>query len=248
MTIQAVLTDVVKQCALANIEVLKITGTSSETKVQTFDTDKTLFIEAILNDPVPEFEGEFGITNLKMLNGLLGFANYQTESATFKVREREVNGRKSLDQFEFKGAGSKSVFKLMDIQHVPQQATISSIPWGVTLEEVSKSKITEFTQFAGLYAEIDKYFSVTAEGDNLVLTLGQQASSSHSGSMVFAENIDGSLSGTLTFPVDRFLTLMKISQNAQSSKLMFSNKGLLGVEAVTPHGLYKYFLRQSVRG
>ncbi len=248
MTIQAVLSDVVKQCALTNVEVLKITGTANETKVQTFDADKTLFIEAILDDPVPEFEGEFGITNLKMLNGLLGFANYQTDNAIFKVREREINGRKSLDQFEFKGAGSKSVFKLMDIQHVPQQATISSIPWGVALEEINKSKITEFTQFAGLYAEIDKFFSVTVDNGDLVMTFGQQASSSHSGSMIFAENIAGSLSSTLTFPVDRFLMLMKIGQNAQSSKLMFSNKGLLGVEAVTNHGLYKYFLRQSVRG
>lgn len=249
MTIQAVLSDVVKQCALANVEVIKVTGTASGTKVQTFDADKTLFIEGDLAETVPEFEGEFGITNLKMLSGLLGFTNYQTENAAFKVRTRDVGGVTALDQFEFRGAGSKSIFKLMDIQHVPSQATIANIPWGVTLDEISKSKITEFQQFAGLYAEVDKQFGVSVDEDkNLVISFGAQASSAHSGSMVFAENIAGSLPGTLTFPVDKFLTLMKIGQNAQSSKLMFTSKGLLGVEAVTNHGTYKYFLRQSVRG
>jgi hypothetical protein len=248
MTIQAALSDVVKQCAIASVEVIKVTGTATETVVQTFDADKTLFIEGNLTEVIPEFEGEFGITNLKMLSGLLGFTNYQTDTADFKVRSRDVNGAKALDQFEFKGSGSKSVFKLMDVQHVPQQAKIASIPWNITLTEVSKSKITEFQQFAGLYAEIDKQFGVSVEDGNLVVTFGAQASSTHSGSMVFAEGISGTLTGTLTFPVDKFLMLMKIAQNAQSSKLMFTSKGLLGVEAVTNHGVYNYFLRQSVRG
>lgn len=249
MTIQAVLSDVVKQCAVSGVEVIKVTATAESTLIQTFDADKTLFIEGHLNDTIPEFVGEFGITNLKMLSGLLGFASYQTDTADFKVRSRDLNGAKVLDQFEFKGSGSKSVFKLMDVQHVPQQAKIASIPWNVTIDEgVSKSKITEFQQFAGLYAEIDKQFSVVSEGDNLVVNFGQQASSTHSGSMTLAENIAGTIQPALTFPVDKFLMLMKLAQNAQSSKLMFTNKGLLGVETVTNHGSYKYFLRQSVRG
>jgi hypothetical protein len=248
MTIQAVLSDMLKQCALANIEVIKITGTDGETKVQTFDADKTIFIEGRFADVVPEFSGEFGITNLKMLTGLLGFANFQTDNADFKVRSREVNGVRALDQFEFKGAGSKSVFKLMDVQHVPKQAEIKNIPWDITLDEISKSKITEFQQFAGLYSEIDKQFTVTTDGSDLVAAFGQQASSTHSGAMVLAENITGSLTGGLTFPVDKFLMLMKIAQNAKSSKLTFTSKGLLGVETVTNHGSYNYFLRQSVRG
>ena len=248
MTIQAVLSDVVKQCALANVEVIKVTGTDEDTLVQTFDADKTLFIEGHLNEVIPEFTGEFGITNLKMLSGLLGFTNYQTDTADFKVRTRDLNGTKVLDQFEFKGSGSKSVFKLMDVQHVPQQAKIASIPWNITLDEIGKSKITEFQQFAGLYAEIDKQFTVATEDGNLVITFGAVASSTHSGSMVLAENVSGTLTSALTFPVDKFLTLMKIAQNAQSSKLMFTSKGLLGVETVTNHGSYKYFLRQSVRG
>lgn len=248
MTIQLALSDVIKHCALTNIETIKVTGDDKETKVQTFDSDKTLFIEGILTDVIPEFVGEFGITNLKMLNGLLGFTNYQTDGANFKVRTRDIGGNKVLDQFEFKGAGSKSVFKLMDIQHVPTQASIANIPWSITLDEISKSKLTEFQQFAGLYSEIDKHFTVLLEDGNLVVRFGKDASSLHSGSMNFAENVAGTLTGELTFPVDKFLTLMKIAVSASSSKLMLSSKGLLGVEVVTNYGSYKYFLRQSIRG
>ncbi|RYF03838.1 MAG: hypothetical protein EOO77_30450 [Oxalobacteraceae bacterium] len=71
-------------------------------------------------------------------------------------------------------------------------------------------------------------------------------SSSHSGSMVFAEKVVGTLTGVLNFPVDKFLMLMKIAQNASEARLMFTSKGLLGVEVVTHHGTYKYFLRQTI--
>ncbi len=247
MNVQAALADIIKQTALANVDILKITG-GEETRVQTFDTDKTLFIEGELKSPVGDFVGEFGITNLKMLSGLLNFTNFQTDDASFKVRTRDINGTKTLDQFEFKGSGSRSVFKLMDIQHVPEQAKIANIPWDVVLDEISKPKVTEFTQFAGMYSEIDKHFVITVADGDLVITLGQEASSSHSGSMVFASGVTGSFSGALTFPVDKFLMLLKLALTAKSARIMFTNKGLLGVETTTDAGTYRYYLRQSVRG
>ncbi len=247
MSAHASLLDVIKQCSLANIEVIKFTGTATDTKVQTFDVDKTLFIEGDLKDPAPEFIGEFGITNLKLLNGLLGFTTFQSEGAAFKVRTRKIDDVVVPDQFEFNGRGSKSIFKLMNAQHVPTQAKIAGIPWDVTITDIDKSKVAEFKKFAGLYAEVDKNFSVRTVDGNLVFSIGQEESSSHFGSMVFAQ-VDGQFTGELLFPVDKFIMLMGVADKSDTAKLMFTSKGLLGVVTETLYGNYNYYFRQSVRG
>jgi len=55
------------------------------------------------------------------------------------------------------------------------------------------------------------------------------------------------LSSQLSFPVDKFVMLMKLAVNKEGSKLKFSDKGLLGVEVNTEYGVYHYYLRQMVR-
>ena len=245
MTVQKVLIDIIKHCALPNVDVLKVTGDSAETMVQGFDADKHMFIVGHTVSPVAEFTGEFGISNFKMLNGLLGFSSYNTDTAQFKVGTREIDGIATPDQFEFKGAGSKALFKLMDKQYVPQQATIAAIPWDAEFE-ITKPKLAEFQEFANMYSEIDKHFKICIEGKNLVVTFGEEQSSSHSGSMTLAEGISGKLN-SLLFAVDKFNLLMKLALAANSHKVKVSSKGLLGVEAESNYGSYKYYLRQTVR-
>ena len=41
--------------------------------------------------------------------------------------------------------------------------------------------------------------------------------------------------------------LLKLAAANEKSKLMFSNKGVLGVEIETELGRYSYYLRQNVR-
>lgn len=243
--IQATLADILGQCSLSNVEIIKITGSDKETKVQTFDTDQTLFIQGTTKSPVKEFQGEFGITNLKMLSGLLNFTSYQADDSTFKVNTRKVADETVLDRFEFKGKGSKSVFNLMNAQHVPAQPKIAQIPWDVEIS-FSTAKYSEFQKFSSLYTEIDKHFVVSTEDGTLIATFGKPNSSIHSGSMTLAEGVS-KVQGGLVFPIDKFLTLMKLALNAKAHKVLFSSAGLLGVEVETDHGLYNYYLRQTVR-
>jgi len=47
---------------------------------------------ADLKDVVPEFTGEFGVSNLPLLRGLLEFASYKTEQARLQVRRAARDG------------------------------------------------------------------------------------------------------------------------------------------------------------
>ena len=238
-----VLSDLVKQIN-GLVPALRVTGTPKETVIKGCDDDKTMFVEAHLKQPLPEFEGEFGLTNLTLLNGLLNFANYRTDDATFSVKHRERDGRQTVEQFEFKNkvTGNDAVFRMMDPRHVPEQATIPNIPWNITITP-NKSKITEFQQLANLSSEVTKNFSARTHNGDLQFIIGEEGQQS-SITMVFEPNVNGSLTSNMTWGVQQFLSVMKLA-GANPTTLKITSKGVLSVAVETPYGIYNYYLRAA---
>lgn len=245
MSAQKVLAEIIKYCNLGGVEVIKITGTDRDVLVQCHDEDKTLYVVGNIKSEIPEFKGEFGITNLKMLSGLLNFSHFQ--EATFKVLTRKVDDVDMPSQLQFKGKGSKSQFNLMDSRYVPKQAKVSEIPWEVEIDDLTKDTLTEFQQFAGLYSEIDKHFNISVENGNVNVAFGEEASSTHSGSMRLTAAKTNSTIAPLSFPVDKFIMLMKLAIASENGKIMITSKGLLGLDVETEFGVYHYYLRQIAR-
>lgn len=240
-----VLLDLVKQTG--NLTgALRVTGTDSETVIKGCDETKTLFVEAALAKPLPEFEGQFGISNLSLLSGLLNFANYMTDDATFSVKKKERDGVQTVEQFEFrnKATGNEADFRMMDPKHIPEQATIpANIPWDVTITP-TKSKLTEFSQLAGLYSEVDKNFGAKVVDGNLIFYIGEPDVANHRVSMVFATEVEGELKGSLTWQTFQFLSIMKLT-GTHPATLKITSRGVLGLTVTTPHGEYNYFIRAN---
>jgi hypothetical protein len=239
-----VLLDLVKQTGNLTAA-LRVLGTDTETVIKGCDETKTLFLEATLKTPLPEFEGDFGITNLSLLSGLLNFPNYRSDDATFSVKTRERDGTKAVEQFEFRNkvTGNEADFRMMDPKHIPDQANIGNIPWDVQFEPV-QSKVTEFAQLAGLYTEVDKNFGVKVKDGNLIFYIGEEDAANHRASMVFATDVKGELKGSLTWQTFQFLSIMKlIGQNPTTIKI--TSRGVLGITVTTPYGTYNYFIRAN---
>lgn len=240
-----VLLDLIKQTSPL-LDVVLIKGTPEKTEIAGCDGDKTLFVQAELKHPIQEFEGEFGLTNMNLLNGLLNFSNFRTDDATFSVKKKEHAGKATVEEFNFrnKATGNSSDFRLMSPDLVPQQATISNIPWDVTITP-NKAKVTEFQQLAGLYAEVDKLFGIrTTAGGDLEFFIGDVDSSSHRVSMVFEAGVTGTLKGDLQWNTQQFLSVMKLTGSA-SAQLSITSRGVLSISVDTAHGTYAYFLRAN---
>jgi hypothetical protein len=236
-----ILTDLVRQTKDL-FEIVKITGTEDETKIQAVDKDKTLFVRASLNTPQPDLEGEFGISNLALLDGLLSFPSYKTDDAKFAVKREIKSGNETVTAFIFKDANGKgATYKTMAANLVNEQAEIAKIPWTVSVVP-SKSKIAEFSQLSRLYSEVDKSFRIFTDDGDLVFGIGDDGTSTHNASMVFESGITGELSGDLTFDIFHFLSLMKIAGSNQTT-MNITSKGVLGVTVNAPTGIYDYFLR-----
>lgn len=238
------LLDIIKQTN-GLLECLKVTATATETSIKGCDANKTLFVEATLKNAIPEFEGEFGIPNMTLLNGLLNFANYRTDDAKLVVKKLTRNDQVTVEKIEFinKVTGNESDFRMMDPRHVPDQAVIPQIPWDVTFTP-SKSKVTEFAQLANLYSEIDKNFGIRTVNKDLQFFIGGDDSKaqSHRASMIFESNASGELKGNMFWDTGRFLSIMKLSGNNPTT-MKVTSRGVLLISVETAHAVYNYFLR-----
>lgn len=239
---QAVLKDVVKKIGgLGFIDTIKVTGTPEATKIEAVDNDKTVIIKAKLNITQDSLAGDFGVSSLPLLQGLLNFTSYQTDNATFNVKRRDVNGKSVPEEFEFRDEnGLGSNFRLMSGNLVPEQPLVADIKWDVSLVP-SKSKIQEFASLAGLYSQFDQFFSVKTKDGNVVLSIGEEGAATHRASMVFASEIAGDLKGELLWPISQFLGILKMADGNDFS-VNITSKGAMQIAVQTEHAEYQYIL------
>ena len=65
---------------LGNVDLIKVTGTDTETQINAVAEDKTVIVSGTLNSPVADFIGVFGMPNLGKLKTILGFDDYDTDA------------------------------------------------------------------------------------------------------------------------------------------------------------------------
>jgi hypothetical protein len=239
-----VLLDIAKQTS-GLTDSLRFSGKNGEVSFKGCDPDKSLFIEAVLKNPVTEFEGEFGLSNINMLTGLLNFSNFKTDDAVFSVKRRERNGVSTVEQFEFRNpvTGNSADFRMMDAALVPQ-FTIPELEWLVQITP-TKSKLLEFTQLSSLYSEINKDFGVKIEKGNLLFFIGDEQSSSHRTSMVFDNNITAELKTPYVWKNNYFTSVMKLAGSHPTTLRLANNKPVMSIVVDTVHGVYTYFIRAN---
>lgn len=237
-----VLVDVIKQVS-SILETVKIVGTDESTIFSGVDDSKNLFIEGKFKTLIPEFKGEFGLTNMKLLNGLLNFSSYQAEGSKFSVKRMPYKDTETVEQFEFRDANKgKAIFRLMNPSVLAEQVKIPKIAWDVQFDPI-KSKIAEFAQLANLYSEVEKSFTIKTEDGNLIFCLGSDDSSNHQASLVFQSEITGELNGEATiYEIDKFLTVAKLGANYPLN-ISIASRGVLAMTISTASADYTYYLR-----
>jgi hypothetical protein len=247
--LREVLSDIVKQTNTL-FEVVKVSGTSDATKLQAVDPDKTLFLIGELSESEPDFEGEFGLSSLGMLNGFLNHASFRADGAEIAPERlpRGKGGTVTLANIAFKDpSGEGATYRAMSAELVGEQPTVRQMPWDITISP-QKAKVAEFSQLASLLSDVDKNFTVqtrkTKNGIDLIFGIGSVGSSSHSATMVFEPEVDAKneVKQPLIFNTKQFLDVMKAAGNNATTLHVF-HKGVLGLTVETGRGTYHYFLR-----
>lgn len=238
-----VLVDVLKHTtSLGCLEILKVSGSEDETLIESMAPDNSIVFKAYLKQPIAEFQGEFGMTNLNILKGLTEFAPFKADNATVSVKRETRNGKEFPVEIVFKDEeGRPAHFRLVTPDLVPNQPKPITTNWDISFEP-TKSKIQELSKLASIFSSTEDFFFVKNVDGELRFYIGEEGSASHRSYVVFNKPTEGTLNG-LHWLISQVLDVLKlVGENTISTKISIISRGLLQIELETEHANYLYLL------
>jgi len=224
---------------LGIIELVKITGTDTETVIDALPEDRTVIVQAKFKNPVPEFIGTFGMPNLGKLNTILNIQEYR-EDAKISVIKQNRNGEDvpAGIHFENKAGDFKNDYRYMLAEIVNDKlksVKFKGAKWGVEVNPTVAS-ITRLRYQAQANSE-ETTFIAKVENGNLVFYFGDH--SSHSGNFVFQSGVTGSLSRAWSWPVAVVISILALPGE---KSLKFSDDGAAMITVDSGIAEYNYIL------
>lgn len=245
MTIQPILLDAVKQMAIGKIDTIVVTPDGPNTLFSTFDPDQYLILTGKSHEPVEGVVSPMGLYNFKVMRGLLTSPAFMDPNANIEIGLRDGPEGAFPETINFKGKGSKAVFRLMAKTVLPAQPELGNIPWDISILDTD-SKFSSFQHMASLYGEVDSSFRLRTEEGNLVAEFGSNSGSTHAATMVLQEDVGVDITGEIEFDIAKFLLMLKTASGAKAMDVKVLSRGLMGIDAVTDHGVYTYILKKNM--
>lgn len=233
------LKDLIQHVQLDGVDLIKVTGTLTETKVAALAEDKSVIVFGTFKHPIADFDGTFGMPNLSKLKTILGFDDYD-ESSNINVIRATKDGTSvpSAIHFETKDASFVNDYRLMAktiVEEKVKAVTFKGVTWDVEFEP-SIAGIQRLKKQASANSEESHFATTTVNGD-LKINFGD--ASTHSGNFVFQSGVSGSLSRPLMWPVKQFLAIMDLPGD---KKVKISDKGAAEITVDSGIATYQYLL------
>jgi hypothetical protein len=235
------LLDIVRNTyGLGTIDTVKVTGTDNETTIEANAEDRSVIVQAKLNNPVAEFVGVFGMPNLSKLNTILGIPEYK-EDAKISLNTQDKNGSTVPTglHFENKAGDFKNDYRFMSqeivVDRVKSIISRKELTWAVEFEPTAAN--IQRLKFQASANSDETTFTAKTEGTDLKLFFGDH--SSHAGNFVFQSGVAGSLAKPLSFPVVAVISILGLSGD---KTFRLSNDGVLQITVDTGLATYNYLL------
>lgn len=226
---------------LGVINLIKVTGTSTETTVNAFDQQtKTVVLNATFKEPIAEFVGTFGMPNLDRLNTILNIPVYKEDAKITVSTQKDTNGVDipSGINFENKDGDFKNNYRFMSEAVINDQlknVRMKQVKWGVEINPTVAS--IQKLRFQSQAHSDATTFSTKTENGDLKVFFGDH--SSHAGQFVFAAATGGSLSKQLHWPVSVVNSIFSLP-GEKSFKI--SDEGVAEITVDSGLAVYHYML------
>lgn len=232
------LQDLVRCTSGIEFGVIRVEGNSTETKYQSVSEDRTVIMTAVAAEPVDDFKGVFGLSNLSLLSGLVGSKSFKGDDASVTVKIENRGGKDIPVSFVFDNdSGMHGVYRLMSEQAIPAQPKFAGTTYAIEIDEPARQKIAEFAEMASLFSVQEEKFTPKIVDDNLIFAIGDENSTSHAASVQFATKVGKGYNGGFAWPTSQVLTILKLADNSNSA-LSLSNDGVMKIDIDT--GIAKY--------
>lgn len=236
-----VLQDIIQHTGgLDDIDLIKVTGTTSETLVSAVAESRTVILNGKFKAAIPDFVGVFGMPNLPKLKTILGFTDEYDDNAIITVITQNragVNQPASI-HFENKTGDFVNDYRLMSKEIVEEKVknvVFKGATWNTDFEP-SIAGIQRLKKQSSVHSD-EETFTTKMVGGNLQMSFGDPAT--HSGNFVFQGGITGNLSKTMSWPVKQFLRIMDL---AGTKKVYISDQGVMKITVDSGIADYEYLI------
>jgi len=195
---QDYLKDIVQHTnGLGNIDLIKITGTATETLINSVSEDRSVILEARFKNPHPDFVGTFGMPNLGKLKTILGIEEYAKDAKITINTQKNSNGDTVPCGIHFENAAGdfKNDYRYMDANVINDKlktVKFKGVQWGVDFVP-TVAGIQRLRMQASANSE-ETTFTAKTESGNLVFYFGDPTT--HAGNFVFQAGVSGSFTKT----------------------------------------------------
>lgn len=195
---------------LGVVELVKVDGTATETKISALAEDKSVIVFGTFKAPISDFVGTFGMPNLSKLKTILSFDDYG-ENATINVNRENREGVDvpAAIHFETNAGDFVNDYRLMAksvVEDKVKAVTFKGATWDVTFEPTVAGIMRLKKQASANSEELN--FKTKTENGDLKIYFGDP--STHSGNFVFQPSVSGNLTRPWQWPVKVFLAIMDL--------------------------------------
>jgi len=225
--------------ALGFLPIAKVTGTSSETAIESMAEDRSVILNAKTHKSVSDFDGVFGMPNLDKLNIHLKCPEYK-ENAKIEVIKAERNGETIPTTIHFENEAGDFVndYRLMNTDIINEKlksVKFKGASWDIEFSpSVSSIQRLKFQSQANVEESV---FQVKTENGNLMFSFGD--ASTHAGSFVFESSVDGKLKSTWAWPVVQVMSILSLSGD---KTMRISDAGAMQITVDSGLAEYNYIL------
>ena len=227
---------------VGNMDVIKVTGTDKETKINAVTEGNTALIEGIFKTPIADFIGVFGMPNLTKLKTILSFDDYDDKARIF-MKHVTQDGAQVPESIQFETSSSDfiNVYRLMSEKIVSDRVksiSFKGATWNVEFNP-SVASILRLKKQASANSE-EVQFTTKVEGGNLKIYFGDAAT--HSGNFIFEAGITGTLTHAWQWPVQQVLNILNLSGD---KTMKISDQGVAEITVDSGLTVYRYLIPAS---
>ena len=212
---------------LGCIDLVKITGTDTETAIFGIAEDRSVIVEGKYANPVADFIGLFGMPNLSKLKVLLNLGEYK-EDAKLSITHKNAGVPDGIN-FENKAGDFKNNYRFMASEIVTEKAKnvkFKGVNWHVEFVP-TVAGIQRLKMQAQANAEEPNFQAKTENGD-LKFVFGDH--STHSGNFVFQPSIQGQLKRAWSWPIKTVISILDLTGD-KSFKISDDGAAMITVDS-----------------
>lgn len=225
--------------ALGFLPVIKVSGSITETVIESMSESRSVIVTAKTHKPVVEFEGTFGMPNLDKLNIHLKCPEYK-EDAKIDVVRVQRNGQDipATIHFENFTGDFSNEYRFMSAEVINEKlksVKFKGAAWDIEFEPAVAS-IQRLKYQSQAHSE-EPNFQVKTEDGNLIFSFGD--ASTHAGSFVFQTPAGGKLKSVWSWPVTEVMSILGLSGD---KTMKFSDAGAMMITVDSGLAEYNYIL------